>query len=193
MVPSTYLLTSPDMENAVGRTMMFSTLRAGLQKANPRITIPSPREFSMATGFDGLTAIWSAPPPRTGDPPNGSFLITSVRAGVIPEWTTIRPDGTVQSKGWRAIFEKIIRARVVSQARLEYIFNVQLDSDRNHKQRWCPRCLKGGRWARSTGKKGLCDTHAWVEQDQGRLAKIHELLKPKILKETTDAIRSETT
>lgn len=154
MLPATYLMTAPDMENAVGRTMSFADLKRGLQRANRNIVIPPPREFQHATGFCGLTAIY------VGEPGNPfARQITAVRAGMIPEFTIIRPDGSIQTKGWRAILEKCVTARVATRAKMERIFRVDLGSDRTAAARWCSRCQRAGKWTRPTDARGLCDDH----------------------------------
>lgn len=165
MIPATYLLTSPDAPNAVGRTIPFTDLSAGLRRLNARVVIPSPREFAMSTGFTGLTCIYIGTP---GTP--GTVKVTAIRAGHIPEWSILRVDGTVQHKGWRAIFEKCIKARLATRSAIEREFRCFLDVDKQAKHYWCGRCQRAGQWTRADSAGNVCSLHKEVERDQERIA-----------------------
>jgi hypothetical protein len=174
MLPATYLMTAPDTENGVGRSMSFADLKRGLLRANAKVVIPTPREFAHATGFCGLTAIY------IGEPGNPfARQITSVRAGMIPEFTIIRPDGSIQTKGWRAILEKCVTARVATRARMERIFRVDLGSDRTAAARWCSRCQRAGKWTKPSGKDGLCDDHADVASYVRQMSGMREIMRDR--------------
>lgn len=173
MHPLTYLMTAPDAARGTGRSMSFADLKRGLERANRRIVIPSPRDFHFSTGFTGLTAIFLGPPRQPG-----SRQITSVRAGMIPEYTIIRPDGTIQAKGWRAILEKCITAKVATRSRFETIFRIDLSVDRESLGKWCARCLRGGNWCAATSGP-LCDMHREIDQQQAEIATMQQVMRER--------------
>lgn len=152
MIPATHLLTPPDALDAFGSGMSSSELIRKLQRANPKVCVPSPHAYVNDGPAASGTGLWLGPPKEPG-----SKFICGMDCGQIPEWTQVDPDGRIIIRGWRAILQRCIDADVASRETLEAIFQTSLLVGR--KSRFCPRCAKRKQWNPVHAASGLCDDH----------------------------------
>lgn len=155
--PNTPLLVAPaDAPNALGQVFPSSELIARLIKLNRRIFCPDINDANHIESWHGVTSLW------LGTPDGGGKPICGIRLGLIPEWTQLSSEGILITKGWRAIFDKVIRSGAISRSRLESEFGVTLvygKADAN----LCPKCVREGRREPSDGGvRGFCATHSQV-------------------------------
>lgn len=151
---STHLLVAPsDATDLFGQGIASSDLIRRLIKINPALFCPDIKDDKHIEGWQGVTSLW------LGHPEGGGRPLCGIKLGMIPEWTQIDEKGILITKGWRAIFEKIIRARAVTRLQVETEFAVTLgDGERDTKL--CSRCVREGkREASNGGARGFCDTH----------------------------------
>lgn len=162
-VPGTHILVAPSGEkDLIGRGIQASELIRKLRTLNPRIYCPDIRDEKHIASWHGVTSLWLGEPGANGRP------ICGIRLGLIPEWTQIDPDGILITKGWRAIFDKIIKARAVTQAQVEKAFAVTLGVERQDAG-LCPKCTREGkREVGNGGARGMCDLHdgAYTASDE---------------------------
>lgn len=154
MLPKTYLMVSPDKDDPLGRTISSSDLVRGLMEANPSFIIPTPDQFPgwYPGKAAGMTCIWLGMPSAPG-----SRKICGFHLGPVPEFTQIAPEGTILRRGWRAIFERVIKSGFVTKAKLERVFRVNLEYD--GKAPWCQSCARKSMWVKAVAASGLCQVH----------------------------------
>jgi len=152
--PNTYLLGSPDVKDPFGRAIMSSDLVKGLKELNPTI-----RAWEQHTPHlwwpgkaAGISTLW------LGQSGGKSRKITAFKYGPIPEFTQTEPSGAIITKGWRAIFEKVVRCKAVSRRALELKFRVDLGLEKPDKK-YCLTCRKNGSMFKAENASGLCDLH----------------------------------
>lgn len=159
-VPNTPLMVAPsDAPDLLGRVMQSSDLIRRLIKLNPRIFCPDINDNNHIEGWHGITSIWLGTP--TGNDPRKTAArpICGIRLGQIPEWTQITSEGILITKGWRAIFDKVIKSGAATQLQLEKEFGVTLVYEGANAP-LCPKCIVAGeRNVSDGGKRGYCETH----------------------------------
>lgn len=151
-IERTPLLVAPaSADSLIGAAMPSAELTRGLQRANPRLYV-----FDQDRAHSG---VWLGKP---GAP--GTIFICAFHLGLVPEWTQIDESGRLIRKGWRAIFEKVIRSGATTRPALERIFRVSLAT--GHATYLCSRCVKeGNRNTHNGGKNNLCDFHEAIYDD----------------------------
>lgn len=160
-VPSTYLHTAPSgsgddsLGNAIDANVMLRKLKA----LNPRISFQQRLVTSEYNGESiGSTCMW------VGEPGGVSRKVTAFNMGQIPEFTLLAPDGHIVLKGWRAIFERVIRVAGVKRADIERAFGVTLEA--GERDRVCQQCIReSGKVVKVTGADLLCNFHLGVKQN----------------------------
>lgn len=125
--PNTYLMTAPiDYATEFGVVMSSANLLAGLKRIDNRFAMPPSTGvvYIAPQPVDGITGLW------LGSPYTGGRYICALHEGMIPEYTMLeKGTGKVFKRGWRAIFEKIIAAKIVSRFAIEQEFNINLVYD----------------------------------------------------------------
>jgi hypothetical protein len=152
--PNTPLMVAPaDAPNPFGQFIQSGDLIRRLTKLNKRIFCPDINDANHIEAWHGVTSLW------LGTPDGGGKPICGLRLGPIPEWTQISDEGILITKGWRAIFDKVIRSGAISAPQLEVEFGVTLSygkADAN----LCPKCVKEGRRTSGDGgARGYCEMH----------------------------------
>lgn len=138
-VPATYLCTSPyDADSIVGHELSASMIIAGLRRINPNIVVPLPEHYDhyYPLKHAGITCLW------LGRPGEGK-KITAFKLGPVPEFSQLDSNGMLICKGWRAVFEKVIKARAATKLQIERMFNVNLSTDSGDQS--CIECRKQGK------------------------------------------------
>ena len=162
MLPKTYLGTAPDgLENIVGREIHSDLLIAGLRAINPRLMVPLPEHYAEWYPLKalGITCLW------VGEPGKGK-KVCAFRLGAVPEFTLLKGADLV-TRGWRAIFNKVIKSRAATLAQIERQFGVVLEADGSDGT--CFQCRKTGvKRAEDTPGARLCYTHRWIRDDVSR-------------------------
>jgi hypothetical protein len=131
--------------------MTGHALIKGLRKINPKIRVPSPQDRYRTPQFKGIVGIYLGEP---GAP--GSRYITAFHLGSVPEWTQLDENGALIQKGWRAVFEKVVRARAATVAQIERAFRVSLYYV--DERLLCSYCLRrGDRNLHNGGAMKMCD------------------------------------
>jgi len=119
MLPRTYLLTAPaDLAatNAHGSAMRHVDLVEKLQECNPAIRCPM-HEYEATT-------LWLGAPYAPG-----SRFLLAIPQGMIPEFTLLDAQGIPTKRGWRAVVEKLWRAKIITKRRVEKAFGISFDAD----------------------------------------------------------------
>ncbi len=171
--PATYLLGQPNISDPFGRAIMSSDLVRGLQSINP--LIQAWEQHTPGVWYPGrargISTLW------LGDPGGANRKITGFAYGAIPEFTQLGPHGDIITKGWRAIFQKVVRCKAASRKAIEIRFRVNLslgDKDTVY----CGRCRRDGQFVKSENMSGLCNLHDAVQKDvlrfQERKARMRE-------------------
>lgn len=149
-VPHTYLLVPPpgEAEDFFGRGIHSSDVVARLKKINPRIVTNEPVDagrtlIPTARALPGITCLW------LGEAGGTAQKITSMRIGVLPEYTQLGPDGLEVCKGWRAIFEKVIKSGAARREQIERAFGVTLAL--MPETLLCRECLRRGKRRKNNG------------------------------------------
>jgi hypothetical protein len=152
-IPSTPLMVAPsDAPNPLGRTIPSSDLIRRLIKLNPRIFCPDINDANHIEAWHGVTSLW------LGEPGGGGRPICGIRLGPIPEWTQISEEGILITKGWRAIFDKVIRSGAATRYAIEVEFGLTISD--GPRDALCGRCVREGRREPANGgMRGYCDTH----------------------------------
>lgn len=144
----------------LGRPMTSDDIIRGLRQINANIVTnpPSPIKQVGATNQMGITCLW------LGEPYVGQ-KITAIRLGSIPEHTQLSPEGTTICKGWRAIFNKVIKARAATKGQIERKFKIDLTIEGDDGA--CRSCAaKNKRRAHNGGAAKLCAAHEKDSQVQ---------------------------
>lgn len=155
--PKTPLMVAPEgAADEMGQGIQSADLIRRVRKLNPRVFCPDIDDSNHIAAWQGVTSLW------LGEPGGGGRPICGIRLGVIPEWTVIGSDGLMVTKGWRAIFERLVQFGVCTRTQLEQEFAVSLNVI-EMKVALCSRCVREGkREATNGGKRGLCDLHDGV-------------------------------
>ncbi|MCK5245734.1 hypothetical protein KAR02_02475 [Candidatus Bipolaricaulota bacterium] len=155
-LPKTPLMVAPDEngpESLLGRCMPSSDLVRTLIEVNRNIFCPDINDANHIESWHGVTSLW------LGDPGGGGKPICGIKLGTVPEWTRIDDKGVMISKGWRAIFEKVIRARAATRAQIEKAFKVSL-APATAPSTLCGVCVREGRREKHNGgARKMCDMH----------------------------------
>ena len=165
-IAKTYLLCAPaGASDLLGRSLLCTDIVARLKILNPQIALweqypPElwwPGRDWAGTVWGVKTTLWLGPP---GEPT--SQKISAINASTVPEHTQIGPDGKSIVKGWRQIFEKVIKSGAVTRTALEAAFGVTLAYTDNDGL-LCGACLKQGRRRKHNGGLlRLCRLHEQV-------------------------------
>ena len=162
--PKTPLMVAPaGATDRVGKAIPSSVLLDKLAKLNPRLFCPDANDAGHIEGWHGVTSLWMGTP-GSGRP------ICGIKLGVIPEWTMVDERGVMVSKGWRAIFDKVIKAGGARREDLERAFGVSL-GDAGVDARLCRACVREGRqMASNGGAANMCDLHdgAYASAERAR-------------------------
>ena len=161
--PSTPLMVAPsDAPNEMGKTFGSADLIGRLVKAQPRLFCPDANDRGHIDGWHGVTSIWFTKADGESRP------ICGIKLGLIPEWTRIDNKGVLITKGWRAIFDKVIKSGAVRRAVLERAFGVTLGEGEKDAG-LCRTCIREGKRAPSNGGAALmCDVHDEVYRSVAR-------------------------
>ena len=168
MVPSTYLLTVPDIkDDPFGWCISSTEMVRKLKKINPRIMAADQFSSSMWYPGKGLggTCLWLGPVGTVGG------KITAFRHGPVPEWTQLDDKGEIITKGWRDIFKRVVKTKAARQVDVEKAFSVDLSSDGSDP--FCSWCRKSAKMVKATSASGYCDMHERVriQAEQARQVK----------------------
>lgn len=178
--PGNYLLTAPAGEkNPFGTPMHSTELIRGLQRVDPRVCVPMPRDPKLwlksvqHLGGDGstdMTCIW------IGDPKHGQ-KVAAFHLGQIPEWTQVAPDGRILRRGWRNILQRCEKAGIGSRRQLEAEFKVNLDVGPPDQS--CQRCRADGKLTFNVHASGLCTPHenARLDAEHYQIWKVASVLE----------------
>jgi len=157
MLPNTPLRAAPlDATSLFGGSILSEDLIKGLRRINNNIVTPLPEHYNEWYPYkkEGATCLWLG---RPGD----GVKITAFHLGPVPEWT-LMGEGRLLRKGWRAIFDRVIRSKAATRQQIEREFRVSLEYDGRDKL--CPRCFHEGMRVAGAGASGLCDTHESVRR-----------------------------
>lgn len=162
MLPKTYLLQAPKGAKST-RSIDSADLIRGLRELNPliRAWLQFP-EFKWWPG-KGLpegtvSSLW------IGEPGGESPKITAFTMGEIPEFTEVG-EGRIKRKGWRAIFDKVIRSKAASKEAVELKFGVHLDYEKAPDPHLCRVCLRAGEYKNHNGGAAkLCRLHDSIRE-----------------------------
>lgn len=161
-IPKTYLFVAPEgAPDPVGRGIPFGTIVKGLKKLNSRISVweQFPDGLWYPGKQSGKTCLWLGP--AGCDENTHSVKISAINTGIVPEFTQLGADGRIKMKGWRTIFEKVIKSGAATRAQIEAKFKVDLTI-------WgedllCKPCAKmGRRRAHNQGARKLCRWHEQI-------------------------------
>jgi hypothetical protein len=132
----------------------------GLQKINPNIRAWDQHTWGLwwPGKARGISTLW------IGDPGGANVKITAFNYGAIPEFTQLAPGGDIIAKGWRAIFEKVVRSKAATTLQLEKEFRINLElGDRDTV--YCGRCRNFGQFVKSENASGLCNMHQSIRKN----------------------------
>lgn len=204
-VPNTYLFSRADGEkDYFGSPIHHKVIVKGLKDLNRKVwcfdEYPDgyfwPGRYTEMPG----TTLWlgapiwacdNVPQARTSAEmirrnKNYGKKISAIPMGLVPEFTRLDEDGSgkVICLGWRAIFEKCIRARVASRRAVEKEFKINLQHTGPNGT--CVRCQRIGVISRGHGIARACKMHMQVA-DALKAAKLvkeqvdHEMAKEIIV------------
>ena len=163
MLPMTDYHKAPAKEtNPYGQGMHHAELMRRLKLISPNIQAPLPEHYpGWFPGKEhGLTCLWLGTPSSPT-----SKKICAFKLGTIPEFTITDKKGNLIHKGWRAIFAKLIRARVTTKRDLERVFAISLDRNKKTGDGTCLHCSRAGKTVRSAGgADGLCVVHSRIQK-----------------------------
>lgn len=155
-IPRNPLLVPPadtDPDDLLGRSMSSADLIRGLRRINPALTVPAPCDDNRTPRFKGITTLWIGPPFAPG-----STKICALHLGAIPEWSQLDPQGVLITRGWRAIFEKVVRTGAATQEQIERVFRIS--ATRGVSDTLCGWCVREGRRVpHNHGRLKMCDLH----------------------------------
>ncbi len=159
-VARTYLKTAPsDSENKFGMAIDAHTIITKLKKLNPNIHVWQQFGDQLYPGKQtGGTCMW------IGEPGGTSTKITAFHMGQVPEFTQLDEKGAITVKGWRAIFDRVIRIAKVRRVDIEKAFGVTLEAGES--DRICQQCARAhGKIVKVSGKDLLCNFHLGVKRN----------------------------
>lgn len=161
-IPKTYLLQAPPGVKG-GRAIAAADLIRGLRELNPRINawMRFPEyHWWPGRGEVVVTTLW------LGDPGGTSRKLTAFTLGEVPEFTELEAGGkAIRRKGWRAIFDKVIRAGAASKEAVELKFGVRLDYDLAPETTMCRVCHRVGKEKpHNGGAARLCGFHDTIRE-----------------------------
>ncbi len=175
--PNTMLLGSPSVnDDPFGTPIISSDMVSGLRKINPDIYSQEQHTWGLwyPGKARGITTLWVASSDGT------SRKISAYNYGAIPEFTQIGPHGDIIAKGWRAIFEKVVRCKAASRKAIEKKFRVNLELG-DPDTVYCGKCRISGQFVKSENASGLCYMHELTRKDvlrwQQRKAQMRERLR----------------
>jgi len=155
-----------------GEAIPSDDLIKGLRQINANINVNSEHAANVwYPGKNTMSCLW------LGDPGGKSKKISAFHYGAIPEFTQLNPeDGSIMIKGWRAIFDAVIRSRAATQAQVERKFRVSLETILGADER-CIKCVRAGRSRRHNGGQlRLCSPHEHIrEAAKGLLEKTRDM------------------
>ena len=120
-IASTYLMTAPSDSSGdtMGNAIEASVLISRLRRLEPNIHVWQQFGDQDYPGKKtGGTCMWM------GDPGGISRKITAFHMGPVPEFTVLSADGHIVVKGWRAIFDRVIRIARIRRLDIEKAFNI---------------------------------------------------------------------
>ncbi len=175
-LPNTYLCTAPtDLKDTVGAEMLSDDIVRGLRQINANIVVPLPEHYEHYYPLKnaGITCLW------LGRPGEGK-KITAFKLGPVPEFTQTNSEGGLICKGWRAVFEKVVKAGAATALQIESKFNISLATDGNDKS--CIVCRKQGKIKRAASTRTLlcksCAIDAALDRARSNFkAKIMDMAK----------------
>lgn len=133
--------------------MSSDDLIKGLRRVNNNLVVPSPEDRYRTKMFKGITALWLGAPLK-----KGSTKICAFHMGSIPEWTLLDADGMMITRGWRAVFWKVVNAGACRRASIEREFRVSLDHVTD--TTLCKSCVREGeRNTHNGGARKMCNFH----------------------------------
>jgi hypothetical protein len=154
---------SDSSNDTFGNPIDAAVLIRKLRLLNPRIHVWQQFGDQQYPGKEtGGTCMW------VGEPGGTSRKITAFNMGNIPEFTVLAPDGHIIVKGWRAIFDRVVRVAKIPQATIERTFGVSLEA--GEQDRVCNQCIRAhGKIVKVTGKDNLCNFHLGVRRASSRM------------------------
>ncbi len=159
-MPATYLHVAPSESSAdsLGSAIDARVMIKKLQKLNGRISFMQQFGDVWYPGkATGGTCMW------LGEPGGRSVKITAFNMGQVPEFTLLAADGNIILKGWRAIFDRVIRVAKVKRADIERAFSITLEA--GEEDRICQQCVRShGKIIKVYGKDLLCNFHLGVRR-----------------------------
>ena len=133
--------------------MSSDDLVRGLRRINNRLVVPDAQDKYRTNTFKGITALYLGPPGQ-----KGGKKICAFHLGSVPEWTLLDADGMMITRGWRAVFWKVIKSGAVRQASIEREFKVSLDYVTD--TTLCKGCVReGSRNEHNGGVRKMCNFH----------------------------------
>lgn len=171
-IVDTYLKTAPsDANDGFGMAIDAHTIITKLRKLNPRIHVWQQFGDEFYPGkATGGTCMW------IGEPGGTSRKITAFNMGQVPEFTQVGKDGTIIVKGWRAIFDRVIRCTNTRAIDIEKAFGVKLEA--GEKDNVCQQCARTfGKVVKVTGKDLLCNFHLGVKRNVDKATDHRDELK----------------
>lgn len=162
MLPHTDAHQAPaDITNPYGAGMHHSEMMKRLKVINPALQAPLPEHYPgwFPGKESGVTCLWLGTPSAPT-----SKKICAFTLGVIPEFTIKEKNGMLKQKGWRAIFAKLIKAKVATRHQIEAAFLVNLDRDERRGDGLCLHCARAGKRVKAIGADRLCQLHHMVNQ-----------------------------
>lgn len=158
--PRTYMYVAPGGSTSrFGQSILSSTLIAGLQRLDSRLQIPMPSSIPhWYPGKDvGQTCIWLGEPSKPK-----SIKVCAFHLGAVPEYTQVAENGMIMARGWRSIFEQVMRRTAITRTALEREFRVRLEHDGT--DGYCAKCAKVGHRVKADSARNLCSVHAAAQQ-----------------------------
>ena len=133
----------------------------GLSRLNARIrTWEQLPDYHWWPGREkGVSCLW------LGEPGGKSTKISACTHGPFTEFTQLSPDGGIMAKGWRGIFEAVIKCGGATRMSLEKEFKVDLGIDHNASTGYCEGCMKMGIKAKGHGVRNMCNMHSQLEKN----------------------------
>ena len=154
-IRATPLLVAPDDsgDSMLGQPMTSHNLITGLRRCNNNLVVPDAQDRYRTQMFKGITALWLGPPGQ-----KSGRKICAFHLGQVPEWTLVDEGGMMITRGWRAVFWKVLKAGACRQADIEREFGVNLDYVTD--TTLCKDCVReGDREPNNGGVMNRCNFH----------------------------------